>query len=205
MRSIVALLMLGLLALATGNEAFARPRPRPLTGTGLVQIVPLDRSRPLEPLVLYRDPGLGRVAELPLSRLPGLEPVFANLSGQGRAVVTRQHGEWLRIIYDQADREGWLRGDRFWSYTPWPLFLKGRVIRLLPGLKKGYGVLRTEAAETAPVLAPLSPDLGLRVVQVSGDWAMVIAGISQAGWLRWRDADGRFLVGIDSRFDPQNH
>jgi hypothetical protein len=200
-RLVVALVLL--LTLAGG--ALAAVKPRPLSGQGLLQLRPLPggSAGAGEPLVLYREPGLGRLIELPPDRLPVLTPALQNLAGAYRVAVTGRKREWLRIVYDEADREGWVQAQRSWTYTPWSQFLKGRMVRLLPGLKKAFYTLRDEAVDTGPALVPLTVDLPLRVVQVDGDWVMVVVGISQAGWLRWRDDNGRFLMAIDERFDPQ--
>lgn len=203
-RFVTAWLLLVLLALPA---AAAPARPRPLTGIGVLSIRPFAPSPPeaSATLVLYAEPGMGRVAEPAAGHLPGLAPVLKPLAGEHLATVTRQKGKWLRIIYDDADREGWLTPPRYWEYTPWPLFLKGRSARLLPGLKKGFYQLRGEPADSAPTLAQLSRESGLRVVQVEGDWAMVIVDLTISGWLRWRDGDGRFLISVDERFNPQKH
>jgi len=119
--------------------------------------------------------------------------------------VIRRKGKWLRIIYDDADREGWLTPDRYWEFAPWPAFLKGRQARMLPGLKKGFYALRSEPADAGLKLAQLSKDSSLRIIQVEGNWAMVIVDLTQSGWIRWRDDDGRFVLAVDERFVPQKH
>jgi hypothetical protein len=200
-RLVVALVLL----LMAAGGAPAAVKPRPLSGQGLLQLRPLPGGSATagEPLVFYREPGLGRLIELAPDRLPTLSPALQSLDGGYRAVVTGHRRDWLRIVYDDADREGWVRLQRSWSYTPWSQFLKGRAVRLLPGLKKGFYTLRDEAVDTGPALVPVTVDQSLRVVLVEGDWVMVVVGISQAGWLRWRDDNGRFLMAVDERFDPQ--
>ena len=177
-----------------------------MSGLGLLQIRSLVTSDHSETqyLLLYREPGLGRLQELSAGRLPPMAPVLTNADGGAVAVVTGRKRDWLKIVYDDADREGWVREKRSWKYWPWHQFLKGRIIRPLPGVKKSYGFIREEPLEAAAQLATISAETPLRVVLVDGDWAMVISGLNQSGWVRWRDDNGRFLISIDSRFDPLN-
>lgn len=196
-----------MLLFAVTVEAQAAAKPRPLSGMGLLQVRPLPggHGAGATSLVIYREPGLGRLAEMVPDRLPSLSPALKPSEKGFQAVVINRKRGWLRIVYDESDREGWVQMRRFWAYTPWTQFLKGRIVKLLPGTKKGYANLRAAAADAGPVLFPLTSDLPLRVVQVDGDWAMVIAGLNLSGWLRWRDDNGRFLVAVDDRFDPQKH
>jgi hypothetical protein len=179
----------------------APPKPRPYTGIATL-IVPVPLSQPETPplIILYREPGVGRIGEFSLARLPR----FALADGTLLAVMGKK-GKWLKIAYDEAGREGWLEPARSWECQPWEQFLRGRLVRLLPGIKKEYHALRNEPSDSASQLDPISRQHDLRVIEIKGDWAMVMAGTDFYGWLRWRDADGRFLISIDAGFTPQKH
>jgi hypothetical protein len=106
-------------------------------------------------------------------------------------------GNWMRIAYDDAGREGWVEMARWWDYTTWEDFLKGRSARLLPGLKKGVYALRAVPSETSLLTGPLSVREKLRLIEIRGDWALVISDSGLSGWLPWRDGDGRFQINLE--------
>ena len=182
---IIFLLLLCLTA--TAADA-APPRPRPYSGSGILAVAPAA-SGAREPLPLYQEPGLLRLAEVDAAALPRLggsdaEPLIA---------VSARRGLWTRIAYDDAGREGWLEAPRSWRYLPWEEFLPGRVLRILPGMKKGfYEVMEEPAGKGAP-LESVVRDQEVRVLQVEGDWVLLEA---PSGWFRWRDADGRLTVSL---------
>jgi hypothetical protein len=39
-----------------------------------------------------------------------------------------------------------------------------------------------------------------KVLRLENDWAMVLIDQNALGWLRWRDEDGRLLIGIETEF-----
>ncbi|MFZ3209370.1 MAG: hypothetical protein WA140_11135 [Geobacteraceae bacterium] len=179
----------------------APPIPRPYTGVAaLVVPMPLSQSVANHTIVLYQEPGVGRIGEFPLARLPRFALADVTL-----LVVMGRKGKWLKIAYDEAGREGWLEPTRRWECQPWEQFLRGRLVRLLPGIRKEYHALRNDPSGSAAQLDPSIRQNDLRVIEVKGEWVMVMAGTAFYGWLRWRDADGRFLISIDTGFTPQNH
>lgn len=179
----------------------APPKPRPYTGiAALIAHLPLAQPETPPVIILYREPGVGRIGEFPLTRLPR----FALADGTLLAVMEKK-GKWLKIAYDEAGREGWLEPARSWECQPWEQLLRGRLVRLLPGISKERHTLRSEPSDSASQLDPSSRQHDLRVIEVKGDWALVMAGTAFYGWLRWRDADGRFLISIDAGFTPQKH
>lgn len=186
--------------------AAASPEPRPYTGSGVLVVRPSPAQATAgATVVLYQDPGVGRIDEFPLSRLSRLAPVMEAPAGEQLLAVMARKGKWFRIAYDDAGREGWLEPARSWEYQPWEQFLRGRMVRLLPGLRKGHYILRNEPAETATPLDLPGRAQELRVIDVKGDWALVMVGPAARGWLCWRDNDGRFLVSVDVSFTPQKH
>jgi len=188
--AILSILVLFLCAVTTRG---APPKPRPATGKGMLV---MRTSAAGGEVVLYREPGVGRVAEKPPAKLPLLTHVVESADGDYPTAVLGKRGAWLRIAYDEAEREGWIEMERPWRYTSWEEFLPGHTVRLLPGLKKGYALLRREPVPSAAGLAPLSPELTLKVELVQGDWLRVCFDPKTSGWLRWRDENGRFLVSL---------
>jgi hypothetical protein len=175
-----------LLALCVGASHAAPPQPRPYSGTGVLALRPApEAEQSLIPI--YVEPGLQRITELKVSGLP-------RLAGDPQAplvAVSATRGGWLRLAYDDAGREGWIESARNWNYLLWAEYLPRRVVRVLPGMKKGLYVLRGEPRDGSPERGSLSRDQQVQVVQVVDDWARLQ---SPAGWFRWRDGDGRLTV-----------
>ncbi|MBJ6799550.1 SH3 domain-containing protein [Geomonas propionica] len=178
-----------LLLFGAGSAALAAlPAPRPFSGCGVL-ILKQEAGWQPESVALYQEPGMLRVAETTPQALPRLsgsdtEPLLA---------ASERRGGWVKVALDEAGRQGWLAQARGWEYREWRDFLPGRTVRLLPGLKKEwYQVRLTPGGEASPA-PPLSRDREVRVIEVEKEWARVEA---PAGWLRWRDPDGRLTVSL---------
>lgn len=185
MRRLLSILLLLLLGSAAAQAA--PPRPRPYSGSGVLA-VKADPSGEPAPLVMYQEPGVLRVAELERGALPRL----AGSAAEPLLAVSARRGEWLRLAYDEAGREAWLKKPRAWSYLTWQEFLPGRPVRLLPGLKKGLYLIRGQARDEAPESGTLTRDQAVLPLQVEGDWAR----LQGTGWFRWRDGDGRLTISL---------
>jgi len=188
-------LLLALLFLpAAGAQQF-----RPFSGSGVVIVRPLNPESKVAPVPIpfYSDPGVARIVERPAAGIPNLSSILKTPAGEYPLAVMEKKGNWLRIAYDDAGREGWVERARWWDYIIWEDFLKGRVARLLPGLEKGSYALRAGSSPTAPQTGALSGRESLRIIEVSDDCALVITGSGLSGWITWRDGDGRFLVTFD--------
>jgi hypothetical protein len=173
-----------LLLLAGTQQAHGAP-PRPDSGCGVLALQPAPGERG----ILYREPGVARLAELELSRLP-------RLGGSGEyplLAVNGRKGPWSRVVYDDAGRLGWLAALRRGRYLPWQEFLPGRSAALLPGLKRAFYTMHEAPEEGAPGRGETPRNRPLRIVRVSGDWALAEA---PAGWFRWRDGDGRLTISL---------
>ncbi|HTP65368.1 MAG TPA: hypothetical protein VMJ66_08260 [Geobacteraceae bacterium] len=182
-----------------GYAAASPGQIRPYSGCGVLIVQPLNPDRPGDtgPVPFYREPGVARIAELSAGEIPSLSSVLTMSAGEYALAVMEKKGNWLRIAYDDAGREGWVEKARWWDYTTWEVFLKGRFVRLLAGLKKTACTLRERPAETAPQSGMLSGREGLKIIAVEDNWVMVIADSGLHGWLPWRDGDGRFLISVD--------
>ena len=202
-RSIAITLLLSFLYM----PAFGQSKTRPFSGSGLLLIQPLStgQEQDVQSLAIYREPGVERIADIDPGKLPQLAPVMEGHSGAYPVAVIGKKGDWLKISYDDAGREGWLEMSRFWNYSPWASCLKGHVARILPGLKKEYYILYRDPSVNAPQLNTISRQKSLRIIEIREDWALVLVDSTAYGWLRWRDNDGRFAISIDDRFDPQKH
>ncbi len=204
-QSVLRTILLLLLAAIVALPAQAAPQPRPYAGRGVLLLRPFtpERAAELNTIPLYREPGVGRIAELAAGKLPHLTPL-AVLTGTYAVAVLEKRGTWLRVAYDDSGRAGWLEPARWWDYLGWEEFLPGRTINLPPGLKAGLYRLCAEPSD-ASQLASLLPRTPGRVVRVQDDWIQVTFPPATTGWLRWRDGDGRLLITVVGQISPQNY
>jgi hypothetical protein len=196
-RALTVPLLLLLLTLFALPLPAALPPARPYTGSGLLLIRNASRQADGSPtpIVFYREPGIGRVAEKRPDRLPLLQKIMAAAPGEYPAAVLGRKGNWLCLAYDEGGHTGWVEKSRRWENIRWREFLPGRTVQLLPGLKKDCTILRREPLSAAGELSPLTPADSFRVEQVRGDWLRVTSA-AREGWLRWRDDGGRFLIAL---------
>jgi hypothetical protein len=180
---------------------------RPYSGSGVVIVRPLNPERPADmaPIPFYRYPGVSRIADISAGRIPRLSTILNTGDGEYPLAVMGKRGNWLRIAYDDAGREGWVEKARWWDYITWENFLKGRIAHLLPGSAKNPFTLREGPAESTPQGGTLSGRESLRIIAVADDWVLVMADSGLHGWLPWRDGDGRFLIAVDENSGTQNH
>lgn len=179
-------------------------KARPLSGVGVLVIK--DRlpgsSGETRKLQLYREPMMGRLALLPVDRLPKLAPYIAPSEGVTCAIVISIRPGWLRILYDDAERGGWVERRKAGEFLKWEQFLAGSSITMLSGIRQEYYQLRSEPSPASPLLAAVAKNESLIVGRVEGDWVQVTRGSSQSGWLRWRDDNSRLLVAINMQISP---
>jgi len=191
---LIILLVLGV----TGSVGFAAtpPRMRPYTGIGVVVFPQSDnpQSQDLQ-LQLYEEPGLSRVGTLNRSRLSGNEWIFGLQEGRQPLIVSARKGDWLRIYYDDAGREAWIDPLNKGHFQPWEEFLRLQSGRMLPGLQPQYYKLLQHPG--GKLLTTLTPKQIFKVLTIDDSWGIVLTDQAQIGWLRWRDDDGRLLVGQD--------
>ncbi|HWI39975.1 MAG TPA: SH3 domain-containing protein [Verrucomicrobiae bacterium] len=143
------------------------------------------------PLPVYRWPGVSRIAEVPVSRLPRLQQVAAP-PGEAAVAVHARRGEWLLVAYDEAGREGWVQETRG-RYQTWERFLPGRTLRVLPGLSSAACVTRSGASDEEQAAGSLKAETRFVAGELREDWVSA-AGGEVAGWFRWRDPNGKLTV-----------
>lgn len=167
---------------------------RPYAGIGLVSSGSLQEGENEEPLHLYEEPANARLMSLDLAKVPRYDWIFG-ANRELYLIVASRKGKWLRVAYDEAGREAWLMPRRSSVFLSWEMFLKGRTARMLPGLQKRYYQVYQQPGSTASVSLP--PGQFFKVLRLEGDWAMVMPDQRSIGWVRWRDEDGRLLVGLE--------
>lgn len=187
-RHLVFLILL--LTVTLPAHAASPVKARPLSGIGVLAVKEAGKD-----LVLYREPGLGRLAELPAARLPGLFPQLGESSGIRHGVVLSRRPGWLRIVHDEAETPGWLERGRGIEFQPWEQFLRGKSVSMLAGLRQDYYQLRSTPSPMAETVASVGRVDLLRVRMVEGDWMRVRMGETD-GWLRWRDDNSRLLIAV---------
>lgn len=195
---LVALLFPPLLQAAPQSQLPSPAAPmRPYAGIGVLILMTAVDENSIEPtqFQLYQEPAIVRLGELEIASVPRQEWIFGAERENVPLIVMARKKEWLRVVYDDAGREAWIKPWRRGAYYPWDDFFKDRSGYLLPGLqKKFYQLFREPGSEPLTSLPPRQPFL---VTLVEGDWIhLVVSGQNLEGWLRWRDGDGRLLIGI---------
>ncbi len=193
---VLFLLLLILGSYGTFCQAENPLKMRPYSGIG-VYVIPkaVSGREPQSPIYLYREPGLFRIGSVNVSKLSGNEWIFGSQSEYAPLIVMARKGNWLKVCYDEAGREAWIAPQGRDAFKPWDVFLRGGSFHLLPGLRKQYYQLYSQPDQN-PML-DLTADLTLRALKVESDWVMVLLEQKASGWLRWRDEDGRLLVGLE--------
>jgi hypothetical protein len=182
-----------MLATVSGAAQQSPPKIRPYAGIGVLHVSIDDTSRSA-PLYLYDEPGLSRRAVLDHSSIPPYEWIFGTGSMTLPLIVAARKGTWLKVVYDDAGREAWINPPRSIRFRPWNTFFKMHVSRMLPGLQKRYYQLYQTPGQT--VMATLAVTQIFKVLRLENDWAQVVADQDTLGWVRWRDDDGKLLIGI---------
>ncbi|MBT0665244.1 hypothetical protein KI809_13130 [Geobacter pelophilus] len=188
------------LAIFIHSSAWSAPaKPRPLAGIGVLslQITGTEHGGAPTTLALYREPGVGRLADLDLVDFPAMSPAIKSAAGWYHLAVTQKRGDWLKVIYDDSGREGWLAMGRGAQYKSWARYLQGSEARLLNGLRKEFYQLRPAPSSAIKPVGTVSKEKKLRVVELEDSWMLVLVDLENSGWLRWKDDDGRLLISTE--------
>ena len=106
-------------------------------------------------LIIYREPQLKRIADKPLKSLPQLQ-FITNMTQQVPIVVTSRKPGFYRIVYDDAEREGWIEaGKNEEQFLRWADLLPGRKVSLITGLRKEFYTLKSSPTPSAATVAPI--------------------------------------------------
>ena len=199
MRLISLFISLTVLLTLVGSNCSAALPMRPYSGIGVLQIAKGDLA---EELLLYDEPGLMRNGTLEAAAVRKLTAWMFGTEDDLYLLVTARKGEWLRIERDDAGRQAWLHGMRRWHYSPWDQFLKGKEIGFLRNApKQQFQIYPYPGAANGN---PLPAHSTMKVIKVQGDWSYVLFDRFNVGWIRWRDHDGRLLVGLSQSSAPQS-
>lgn len=175
---------------------------RPYTGIGILLLATaFDENGLVQQLVLYADPAIYRLGALEIARVPRHEGIFGPGAEHIPLIVMARKGAWSRVVYDDAGREAWINPGRRGTFYTWDGFFNDRTGYLLPGLQKRFYQLFREPG-IAPLVS-LSPRQPFKVAKQEGDWVRLVASDRNPdGWLRWRDEDGRLLIGSEQGGEP---
>lgn len=187
--------LLLLLLMAAPVTAASPVKARIPSGAGIL-LVGKDSDAPLTPLRLYKEPALGRIAEIGINRLPNLAQAVSCPEGSAAIIVKAKKSGWYRIVYDEGEREGWLEGRPTYSFFRWEELLRNRPVTLLGGLRKEFYQLRRNPKSSAEVVENLVKGGRITSQGIDGDWLSVVTPGGNKGWLRWRDDNGRLVIAI---------
>ena len=189
--SIVVMLLHSSSALAVSD--------RPRAGLGILFVRPAfpEQADEMKTIVLYGAPGIDRIDVVDVARLPSLTPSVSPPSGVYAVAATGKKGNWFRLAYDDAGREGWIQGRRFWNYFSWPDFLPGRFIALLPDLRVSLTEVHQEPLDSSPSLGRIPSGQRMHILEIRDEWARIQCEDGLRGWLRWADGNGKLLVAVE--------
>lgn len=198
MRTVLAtIILLAALTVWTAHTQAAPLPMRPYSGIGILQI-----TTPSAAIQLYEEPGLARSEELLPATIAPLTNWLFGTPATPHLLVTSRRGDWLKIERDDAGRTAWLLPERGWQFSTWDHYLKGRSVCFLRNAPKTSQNLLPSVTSTSGQAIP--PRTLLRIVTVQDDWAYVLFNNSTGGWIRWRDRDGRLLIGIAQTSSAQS-
>jgi hypothetical protein len=172
---------------------------RPRAGFGILFIRPAfpEQAEEIKKLVLYESPGIDRILVVDVTRLPSLSPSVTPPSGWYAVAVKGKNGDWFRIAYDDAGREGWIQGPSYWGFSNWPDFLTGRSVVLLPDLPAAFSEVHQGSFDSSPSLGRISSGLKMHVLEIRDEWARIRCEDALKGWLRWYDGNGKLLIAVE--------
>jgi len=186
-------LLLTFLVSALPVAAAAPVKARIPSGIGILLInkVPAGINTPI---IIYKEPSLGRLAEREPGRLPSLSQSISSPDLSVPAIVTLKKSGWYRIIYDDGEREGWIENQPSYKFIKWAELLRGRSVSLIGGLRKEFYILHREATVSSEQIEPVEKGKLFTSLRVNGDWMLLMTDTGAQGWLRWKDDNGRLVI-----------
>jgi len=146
------------------------------------------------PIVIYKEPSLGRVAEMEPGNLPSLSQSISSSDLSVPVIVTLKKSGWYRIIYDDGEREGWIKGRSGYQFTKWDELLINRPCALIGGLKNDFYTLYRDATISAKQIETVEKGKPFTPIKINGDWVLITTNSGAQGWLRWRDDNSRLVI-----------
>lgn len=182
-----------------GNSSVPAASERPRAGIGILFLRPAfsEQAADLKELALYESPGIEQIAQVNAAHLPSVSLSVVAPSGVYPVAATGKRGDWFRLAYDDAGREGWIQGRTYWDFYRWPEFLPGRVGVLLPGLRASLTTVRQAPSDTSPGLGSISPGQKFSIIEIRERWALIRSEVGTSGWLRWCDGNGKLLILVE--------
>lgn len=189
-----ALLMM--LLISAFSAAAASPvKARVLSGIGIL-LIRSETANQRPELSLFKEPSLGRIAEIDAVLLPSLSQSLTSPMEFIPAIVTSKKSGWYRIVYDDGEREGWLEGRSSFQFYRWDELLKNRQLVLIEGLRKDYYLLRRDPDVASESLEAVCKGSRVTSLLTDGDWIRVVTEAKTQGWLRWRDDNSRLVIAV---------
>jgi len=149
------------------------------------------------PLAIFKEPSLGRIAEIDATKLPSLAQSILAPEGITPAIVTSKKSGWYKIIYDDGEREGWIKSRSSHQFYRWEGLLKDRFVSLIGGLRKEFYLLRKSPDSSSESITQLGKGSRMSSLKVEGDWIRVVTDSRTEGWLRWLDENSRLVIAIN--------
>lgn len=146
------------------------------------------------PIIIYKEPSLGRLAELEPGRLPSLSQSISSPDLSVPVIVTLKKSGWYKIIYGDGEREGWIENQPSYKFIKWAELLRGRSVSLIGGLRKEFYTLRRKATVSSEQIETVEKGKPFTPLHIDGDWMLVTSNSRAQGWLRWKDDNSRLVI-----------
>ena len=195
--------MLNLFVLLVSFSLFIAPaataapvKARVPSGIGILLLQHGTAENPSS-LAIFKEPALGRIAEIDAAQLPSLAQSLTLTERSTPVIVTSKKSGWYKIIYDDGEREGWIKSRSTHQFYRWEELLKGRAVSLMGGLRKEFYLLRKNPDSSSESISQLGKGSRVSSLDVEGDWIRVVTDSRAEGWLRWRDENSRLVIAIN--------
>jgi SH3-like domain-containing protein len=189
-------LLVAILIFSSPATAASPVKARVPSGIGIL-LIHNGTAEKTSPLVIFKEPSLGRITEINAGRFPSLSQSIASPEVIMPAIVTSKKSGWYRIIYDDGEREGWIKDRSSYQFYRWEELLRNRPVSLIGGLRKEFYLLRRNPDSSSGSINPLGKGSRVTSLNVEGDWIRVITDSQTEGWIRWRDENGRLVIAVN--------
>jgi SH3-like domain-containing protein len=181
---------------ASPATAAAPVKARVLSGIGIV-LISIGTAEKPSPLIIFKEPSLGRISEIDAGRLPSLSQSITTQEGIMPAIVTSKKSGWYRIIFDDGEREGWIQVRSSYQFYRWEELLRNRTVSLIGGLRQEFYQLRRNPDSSSESINPLGKGSRVTSLEAEGDWIRVFTDSRTEGWIRWHDENSRLVIAVN--------